>query len=98
MAIHLRPRAARLSEEAIRLFRVGEVMAIGGHQLDPPQMPRSRRTRDFSRARDEHGMTNLNALDVGNSIEPTGRAVKGNAQIAGAGLGLSVSNRRKQNQ
>jgi hypothetical protein len=43
-------------------------------------------------------MTNLNTLDVGKRIEPTGRAVKGNAQIAGAGLGLSVSNRRKQNQ
>ena len=43
-------------------------------------------------------MTNLDAFDVGNSIERTGRAVKGNAQIAGAWLGLSVSNRRKQNQ
>ena len=42
-------------------------------------------------------MTNLHALDVGNSIERTGRAVKGNAQIAGAGLGLSMSNRTKQN-
>ena len=43
---------------------------------------------EFAAAGDERGVSDFDAFDVGDGVVRAGRAVEGNAQIAGSGLGL----------
>src|ERR1039458_4069527 len=53
---------------------------------------------EFSFARDECSMTHLDSTNVGDGVVGTGIAIKRNAQIAGARLGLAEGNDCREDQ
>ena len=52
-------------------------------------------TLSFPLAGDERGVSDFDALDVGDGVVGAGSAIEGDAEIAGAGLGLGGRTRRE---